>query len=236
MTEEQLEAYMNYTMALEKTNKLTSLDGKLIMNISMNAAASGMAQTVYYNFNMKVSNAQNPSAMKMRLDGVMSMTGQDIEMDCYVENGWGYYDMTVSGQQMKFKTNLNGEGNEYSDMFNMGTVDLPKALFKNVEVSKDADGSKTLALTLSGAQLLSIYSDLTASLGSQLASTDISDASVVAFVNKDGYLSKVTITYAMTIQGVNASTSLHVEYFNLGQDVTVEPIEGYKSFPEQSLS
>lgn len=81
MTEEQLEAYMNYTMALEKTNKLTSLDGKLIVNISMNAAASGMAQTVYYNFNMKVSNAHNPSSMKMRLDGVMSMTGQDVTVE-----------------------------------------------------------------------------------------------------------------------------------------------------------
>ena len=236
MTAEQLEAYMNYTNALDKTNSLNDLDGKLVMNISMNAAASSLSQSYIYNFNMKVTDAKNPSTMKMRIDGTIFMAGQDIEMDCYVENGWGYYDMTVSGQQMKFKTNLAGGNDEYSEMFNMGSVDLPKSIFKNVEVSEEADGSKTLALTLNGKQMLSLYSDLTSSLGAEISAADISDASVVAFVNKDGYLAKVTIIYSMVIQGVSASTALHVEYFNLGQEVTVEPIEGYKNFPEQSIS
>ncbi len=234
LTGAQLEAYQNYTNALEKTNSLNDLDGKLDMNIVM--TAQGATETISYRFNMKATGVKDSKTMKMRLDGTMNMMGQNIVMDCYLENGWAYYDMTASGQAMKFKTNLNGGNDEYSEMFNMGSVDLPKSLFKNVEVTKNADGSKSLALTLSGKQILSLYSDLTASLGSEFSASDISDASVVAFVNKDGYLAKTTVTYSMVIQGVSAKTVLTVEYFNLGQSVAVEPMDGYQSFPEQSVS
>ena len=88
---------------------------------------------------------------------------------------------------------------------------------------------------MSGKQLLALYSDLTASMGTEIKPADISDASVTATVNKDGYLAKTVVTYGMTIQGVKADTVLTVEYFNIGQSFTVEPIEGYKSFPEQNL-
>ena len=89
---------------------------------------------------------------------------------------------------------------------------------------------------MSGMQLLTLYSDLASSLGTEVKPSNISDAKVVATVNKDGYLSKTVVTYGMVIQGVSADTTLDVEYFNLGKDVTVKPIDGYKSFPEQSLS
>ncbi len=234
LSAEQLEAYENYTNALKKTNELDCLDGKLDMNISM--SAQGMTEVVSYVFNMKASGVKEPSTMKMRLDGTMYLSGQNVVMDCYVENGWGYYDMTVSGQNMKFKTNLGGGNDEYSEMFNMGTVDLPKELFKKVDVTENEDGSKTLKLTLSGKQLLALYTDLASNLGSELSAADISDASVTSLVDKNGYLAKATITYAMEIQGVKANTVLTVEYFNLGSTLTVEPIDGYQSFPEQSLS
>ena len=234
LTKEQLEAYNVYTVALKKTNSLKCLDAKLNMKITMNV--QGTTQSVSYKFNMKAIDVQNPKSMKMRLDGTMNMVGQNIVMDCYMEDGWAYYDMKVSGQGMKFKTNLAGGNDEYSEMFNMGSVDLPKSLFKNVNVTENSDGSKTLSLTMSGMQLLTLYSDLASSLGTEVKPSNISDAKVVATVNKDGYLSKTVVTYGMVIQGVSADTTLDVEYFNLGKDVTVKPIDGYKSFPEQSLS
>ncbi len=234
MNTKQLEAYEAYTNALDKTNNLDCLNGKLDMSIAMNV--QGTTQTISYKFNMSASGIKNTETMKMRLDGTMNIAGQKTVMDCYIENGWGYYDMAVSGQNMKFKTYLNGGGDGYSDMFNMGTVDLPKSLFKKVTVTENEDGSKLLDLTLNGKQILEVYTDLTSSLGSELSASDISDAYISAIVNKDGYLSKVTVTYDMVIQGVSAKTVLTVEYFDLGKTVTVEPIEGYKSFPEQSLS
>ncbi len=234
LTKAQLEAYNAYNDALKKTNALEYLDGKLDMDISMNV--QGTEQKVSYAFNMKAVGAQKPETMKMRLKGNMDMVGQSIVMDCYMEDGWAYYDMTTMGQNMKFKVNLGGGNDEYSEMFNMGSVDLPKSLFENVSVTDNADGSKTLKLTMSGKQLLALYSDLTASAGADIKPSDISNASVTATVNKDGYLSKTTVTYGMTIQGVKANTVLTVEYFNLGQSVAVEPMDGYQSFPEQSIS
>ena len=44
-----------------------------------------------------------------------------------------------------------------------------------------------------------------------------------------------TVSYAMMTQGISAKLTLTVEYFNLGKSVTVEPIEGYQSFPEQII-
>ncbi|MBQ8254915.1 MAG: hypothetical protein IJY94_05365 [Clostridia bacterium] len=232
-TKEQLEAYENYTNALKKTNELDDLDGKLDMIISMNV--QGTQQTVSYNFNMKASGATDPKAVKMRLGGKMNLSGQNTVMDCYMENSWAYYDMNVSGQKVKFKTNLADGGNSYSELFNAGNVDLPKSLFKKVAVTEQSDGSKLLELTLSGKQLLSLYTDLAANLGTDFSASDISDASVNATVNKDGYLSKTTVSYTMMIQGISAKLTLTVEYFNLGKSVTVEPIEGYQSFPEQII-
>ncbi len=230
---EQLAAYDAYNDALAKTNSLQCLDGKLDMAIKMNV--QGTVQTVSYEFNMKAADVKTPATMKMRLNGTMDMVGQKVVMDCYMEDGWAYYDMVTMGQNMKFKTNLAGGNNEYSEMFNMGSVDLPKILFKNVSVTENADGSKFLTLTMNGKQLLALYTDLASSIGTEIKPADISDASVTATVDKDGYLSKTVVTYSMVIQGVKADTTLTVEYFNLGQSFTVEPIEGYKSFPEQNI-
>lgn len=233
-TAEQLEAYQNYTDALEKTNGLNSLEGKLDMVIKMNV--QGTVQSIKYKFNMKANGLKKPDTMKMRLDGSMDLAGQTTVMDCYLVDGWSYYDMKVSGQELKFKTNLNGTtGNSYSEMFSTGTVDLPKSLFKKVTVTEQADGSKLLELTLNGKQILSIFTDLTSNLGSELSASDISDATMSAVVNKDGYLSKVIVSYGMKVQGVSAETSLTVEYFNLGNEIAVEPIEGCESFPEQNI-
>ena len=234
LSAEQLAAYNAYTSALEKTNSFKCLDGKLDMDITMNV--QGTTQSVSYKFNMKATDVKTPKTMKMRLDGTMNLAGQSIVMDCYMEDGWAYYDMTTLGQNMKFKTNLAGGNDEYSQMFNMGSVDLPKSLFKKITVAEKADGSKELSLTLSGAQLLELYPDFAASAGTDTKPSDISDASVTATVDANGYLAKTVITYGMVIQGIRANATLTVEYFNLGQDVTVEPIEGYQSFPEQSLS
>ncbi len=233
LSAEELAAHNAYNEALKKTNELDSLDGKLVMNISMNV--QGMTQTVSYDFDMKATGAKDPATMKMRMKGTMDLAGTKTVMDCYVENGWGYYDMEVSGQKLQFKTNLNGEGDGYSDMFNMGTVELPKKLFKNVSVTEKPDGSKLLDVTLSGKQILSLYTDLAASGGMEVKPSDISDASVIATVDKSGYLAKVEVKFTMLIQGISAKTVMTVEYFNLGSPVAVTPIDGYKSFPEQSL-
>ncbi len=234
LSKSELEAYNAYTAALNKTNLLNSLDGKLNMDIKMDV--QGTVQNVSYVFNMKAVDVKSPRSIKMRMNGSINMVGQNIVMDAYIENGWAYYDMTTGGNNLKFKTNLNGGNDEYSEMFEMGSVDLPKSLFKNVSVTENADGSKTFSLTMSGAQILSLYSDLTASAGEAVKPSDISDAAVSATVNKDGYLSKTVITYGMVIQGVRTDTTLTVEYFDLGKDVTVTPIDGYQSFPEQSLN
>ncbi len=233
MSKEAREAYKTYTDALDKINALDSINGKL--NMSMTMKIDGTVEAMAYNFNMKATGVKNPETMKMRMDGSMNVMGESIVMDVYLDSGWAYYDMTSMGTNMQFKTNLNGENEEYSQMFEMGKVELPEKLFKKVDVENNADGSKSLSLTLSGSQLLNIYPDLSDSGISAAKPSDISNANVSATVDKNGYLTKIEMSFSIEVEGVRASTLITVEYIEPGKAVTVTPMEGYESFPEQSI-
>lgn len=233
MSKESREAYRSYTDALDKINALDSINGKL--NMSMTMKIDDTVEMMSYNFNMKATGVKSPETMKMRMDGSMNITGQSIVMDVYLDNGWAYYDMTSMGTNMQFKTNLNGENEEYSQMFEVGKIELPEKLFKKVDVENNADGSKSLSLTLSGSQLLDIYPDLSDSGIAAATPSDISDATVSATVDKNGYLTKINMSFSIEAEGVKASTSITVEYIEPGKAVTVTPMEGYESFPEQNI-
>lgn len=233
ISKESREAYKSYTDALNKINDLDSINGKL--NMSMTMKIDDTVESVSYNFNMKATGVKSPETMKMRMDGTMNMIGQSIVMDAYIDSGWAYYDMTSMGTNMQFKTNLNGENEEYSQMFEMGKVELPEKLFKKVVVENNADGSKSLSLTLSGSQLLDLYPDLSSSGIEAAKPSDISDATVSATVDKNGYLTKIEMSFSLEAEGVKASTAITVEYIDPGKSVTVTPMEGYESFPEQSI-
>lgn len=233
ISKESHEAYKSYTDALDKINALDSINGKL--NMSMTMKIDDTVESMAYNFNMKATGVKSPETMKMRMDGTMNMMGQSIVMDAYIDSGWAYYDMTSMGTNMQFKTNLNGENEEYSQMFEIGKVELPEKLFKKVVIENNADDSMSLSLTLSGSQLLDLYPDLSSSGIEAAKPSDISDANVSATVDKNGYLTKIEMSFSIDVEGVKASTAITVEYIDPGKSVTVAPMEGYESFPEQSI-
>lgn len=229
--------------ATKKTQALDSAEMDMTMNMSMDMM--GVSMDIPITYNIKGVGLQSSSP---NLEMVMSMTmfGMAVEMDIYVENG--YYYMSYMGETMKYKAE---DAADYDAMAQVNAMygDLTADLLKDTAITKNADGSKTVKLTLDSETFKKVFKDLvdrtgnSAAEGATIKSITISNANVEITVNKDGYIDtyKVDFDMSMTMDvlGESYSTSVGVDatvqYKNPGTNVTVTPPDGYQNYPEVDL-
>lgn len=231
-------AYSVIGSAVEKTQALDSMAAE--MKIEMNMAMEGMTMSIPITADMKVKDLQSENPI-VSSNISMSMLGQNVEMEMYQEGDWAY----IVIDDMKYKTNITEAESEYdySDDMNDMLKSLPEELLKDVQVVVNADGSKTVTVSIPDEKFSEIYEDflegLDTATGTEGADIKISDAVVTITVAED-YISVYDMKFNMDmeIEGVATATEVKatITYKDLGTEVTVTPPEGYESFEEFSLT
>lgn len=225
--------------ASEKTAALESYSAVMDMKINMNIM--GISMDVPMTVDMKVKNLQpNPTVLAKYN---MSMFGQDIAMDLYMEDGWMYLSMQgtdfTEGQQ--YKTNYDEVMDEYDFTGDMQDLmqDIPEDLLADVVPVKNDDGSRTVTVSIPDDVFDEVFTDLIAEMGEvsgAVGDVAIKDAVMEATVLKSGYYSdyKVEFTMTMNVSGMetDCSASVSVHFNDPGTKVEVTPPEGYQDYPE----
>lgn len=225
--------------ATKKTEKLDCAEMDMTMNMSMDMM--GMSMDVPMSYKIKGVDLQSKSP-KMEMDITMSMFGMTIDMDAYVEDG--YYYMTVMGENAKYKAE---DAADYDGMSQAQSMfgDFTPELMKDTKIIKNADGTKTVKLSLDSDAFKRTFKDLIDSTGSSAAEgatikdVTITNGNVEVTVTADGYIDtyKVVFDMSMTMDvlGESYTASIKVDatvqYKNPGKSVTVTAPVGYKDYP-----
>ena len=238
--------------AFENTADLDAyeLDMSISMTVSMDMEGTSMTQSIPMNIKLSAKDLKSETP-KISMDISMEMEGEEFSATAYIEGDWMY--MTSDGESYKVSTNAMeemGGMTDYSKQFEDLLVDLPEAIYEGVSATKNSDGSKTVALSLSAEQFEAIYAELAASLGESMGllgeGTDVTfKPATLSVTVKDNLVSKYDMDFsfdiAMDMDGDSTTTedamsmTMSVSYdidVKKTSGVTVTPPEGYESFEE----
>lgn len=236
------EAYKLYSQALEKMEKLSSVEADMSIAMTVNTPSqSSVATSVTMLYNVKQVNGKGTDDDVTRMTCKINSNGFVTDMDVYAVNGWTYVDMraSIADQQInqKYKVPL-ADADLDTGMIDSAAVEYPPELLEKVTVKNESDGSKSIEFSLSEKDMMKLYGDL---LGAALSSVagesevDIDNVNIKMVIDKNGYLDTINMNISITVMSVTMSMVLKVEYVDPGKEVTVTPIEGYESFPVLSL-
>ncbi len=229
-------AYEIVDEAITNTENADRISASAIMDISI--GVSGLTLQMPVNMDMSIDQT-DPESPHFRADVSMSIMGQSIDMQMYAEDGWLY--ITMYGQSYKMSLLDAGDEFDYTDTLDDMVQKLPKEIFEGKTMTKNSDGTQSITLELPSEMFADIFDDAIASVGETAGSAEsldgikIDNTSVTVTV-RDGYLTNYDITFSMemVVEGMNATAAVDIktEYKAYGDDVVIEPLEGYESFPE----
>ena len=237
----ELTAYQLVSDAVAKTTALDAMDAELKMN--MKTTTAGITMDVPVTMSMKATGLKGENPL-VSANIVMQMFGQDVAVEVYREDDDFY--IVMEGEGMEMKAGEDTEEYDVSSNFMDVIKALPEDVLKDVEIVKNADGTKTVAVAISDAVFAEIYKELVDSTKESAGGADadvvvsVSGAKVEITVDKNGYISSYKTTFtmemALSVMGQEIKTTteadIAVTYKNPGAAVTVTPPEGYQNFPE----
>ncbi len=221
--------------AITNTENADRISASALMDISIGVSGLTLEMPV----SMEVSmDETNPEAPIYRVDASTSLMGQSIDVQMYSEDGWIY--MTMYGYSYKMSMLDAGDELDYTDSLDDIAQKLPKEIFEGKSMTDNGDGTESITLELPSEMFADIFDDAIASVG-QTAGSDEPlegikiDGATVTVTVRDGYLTNYDIAFSMemVIEGMTASAAVDMktEYKAYGDDVVIEPLEGYKDFP-----
>lgn len=240
--------------AFENTADLDAyeLDMSISMTVSMDMMGTSVTQSMPMNIKLSAKDLKSETP-KISMDISMEMEGEEFSATAYIEGDWMY--MTSDGESYKVPTSAMDElggMTDYSKQFEDLLVDLPEVIYEGVSATKNGDGSKTVALSLSAEQFEAIYAELATSLGESMSMGMLGEGTDITFkpatlsvTVKDDLVSKYDMDFsfdiAMDMDGDSTTTedavsmTMSVSYdidVKKTSGVTVTPPEGYESFEE----
>lgn len=220
-----------YDEASKKTSELKDMDIATTSAITMTQGDQTMDLSTDMEIQMTGVNTED---MKYMGTGKTTLSGQDIDMSMYYENG--YYYMETQGQKIKYAMDLN----QLMEQVKQSTegANMESSYMKDITAKKEG-GNQHLTFTMDASKMDSYVKDIMSSMGGAIPGAEdisykIKAASGEAVVNKDGYFSNMDIKMSMdvTAQGetISMDTDTKVEYRNPGQAVTVTMpnLDGYQ--------
>lgn len=235
----QINTFGVIVQAMEKTKAMDSMAAEMKMQMDMEM--EGMSLSIPVTADIKATGLDSDKPI-MYTNMSMSMLGQTVDMEMYMEDGWAYID----AMGMQYKTNATEEISQYDykDDIDAMLQEIPEELLKDAEFVENDDGSKTVFISISNEQFAEIYDDYIDSVNetagtSVVEDMTISDA-VVTITVADEYISVYDMKFTMTmnVEGVSTTTKVtaSVTYENPGQEVTITPPEGYQDYEEMTLA
>lgn len=219
--------------ALDKTDKLDSMNMEMQMDIAISADGQTMEMPMTVTLKGKDLNSSSPVIYSQVSTSIM---GQTTQIDMFQEGNWAY--VTAMGQS--FKTDIS-EGNPYDQTGSAENImmDLPQELLEDLPMVQNPDGSQTVTISIPNEAFSEIYGDMLESINSSsgagsAASIHIKDATVEITV-ENGYIAEYSMSFAMdmTMSGVEANSTVTagIVFHDPGQDVVITPPAGYQDYP-----
>lgn len=234
-----------FTEAMTRTEALDSIDASVVMSMSMKIPTGIGDETMdvgmSFSLSMLIQDATGQN-MTAKVEGTMTQQyggeEQSIENTFYVKDNYMY--MVEDGEGMKMP--LDTDTPDCVAMLDSMNVDLGD-LLKDLEITDNADGSKSVTVTIPADKFQTLFDglidDVNSSLGGSTDGAEISFSDIsMKLTTKDGYIVKQELVYkmSMTVSGQTISTdiSMTATYKNIGQAVTVTMPAGYESFTDLS--
>lgn len=225
------------TEAVEKTRTLDSV--AVVMDMKVDLSTEGMSLSVPITADIKASGLQSEAPVSRSIV-TTSFMGQELDVDMYQEGDWAY--LSMAGMNMKMNMAEAKTENEYDytdDMANLIQA-LPEDILKDLELTKNKDGSLSITVLLSGEAFTQLYGELLADMNATAGvdagvETTVKDATV-SITMAGGYITRYDVTFGTTttVQGLAAECSFAVgiRYTDPGTPVTVTPPEGYQDYTD----
>ena len=233
---ETVTAAVEIAEALDKTRALDSIDAEIVTKLTM--SAEGKSETMRSTVHMQADGLKSDSP-KLSIQSETAGQGYTGNTHIYLEDQGAYY--TLYSFHYKMKIDDAGDETDYTEAVTELMQDIPAELLKNVKLEKQADGSRTVTITLTDEQLSEIFEEtvegITDELGSDLDDLVVNNAKVTIAI-KDGYVTKYALQYHVSVEAMGikmeADAEVSVALKNPGSKVTATPPEGYKDFPDWS--
>jgi len=231
---EQVTAAVEIAEALDKTQALDSIDAEIVTKVTV--SAEGESESMPVTVTMQAEGLQTDSP-KVAMQTQTTFLNETITTHMYIEGEWMY--CAMGDFKYKISASEAGEEEDYSETTNELMQDIPEELLKNVKLEKQADGSRSVTISIDDEQFAEIYEDIIEStsedIGGSIDDMLISNAKVTITI-KDGYVTKYALKYNMSMNifgtKVDAEAEVSVTLKNPGSKVTVTPPEGYQDFPD----
>ena len=226
-----LDPYTLTKKAVEGALALNDIDADMHLNVTMQM--QGVSMEIPAAIDLRVTGAQTDSPV---FDYVETTTafGESSSLKVYYGNGYFYVDDPVSGQAKYPLTDENEDGFGYaSDVRDLLQI-LSEQVLKGVEVIRNADGTKTVEVSLEETLFIRNYSNLLLEMlmDGQSGLMDISANTITIIVDKDGHLKSYALSFTFnTGEALTYIVDYGIEFKNYGEAVTPEPMDGWQAFP-----
>jgi hypothetical protein len=228
--------------AVDQTLALDGMSATMEINMDMEMASLGTSVEIPMTTTIKASGLQSDAPVILTTVS-MSLMGMNMDTTTYIEGDYMY--MSVMGGNYKVKVEDTSEYDGMSDVDNLIKA-LPEALLSEIVATENADGTKTVKVSVPDEMLSNIYSELisqvqaSAAEGATITTCTIADAEVEITIDENGYISVYDMSFLMdfnmSIEGMSMDVSTDVDvkvtYENPGEPVTVTPPAGYQDFTE----
>lgn len=225
------------TEAVEKTRALDSV--AVVMDMKVELSMEGMSLSIPVTADVKASGLQGDAPVS-RSTITSTFMGQELDIDMYQEGEWAY--LSTAGMKMKMNFAEAETENEYDytdDMANLIQA-LPEDILKDLDLTRNEDGSLSITVLLSGEAFTQLYGELLADMNASVGvdvgvETTVKDATV-SITMADGYITQYDVAFGTTttVQDMAAECifSVGIRYTDPGTPVTVIPPEGYQDYTD----
>lgn len=224
-----------YNEASVKTSELKSMAAT--SKVNMKLSAQGESIEVGMDMDMKII---NPNGADMQADIAMNMDmlGQNVTVNSYFKDGYYY---TSSGNS-KIKYLMDIKQMQEQLAANSVQTNLKKEDFKEISLEKK-DKDYLITFTIKGDTMSKVVDSALGALADTMNGTDmdmkIGDIPGTATVNKDNYLSAMTMKMPLTLtisgQEMTMDMDMDMAYIDPGKEVTLELPEDLDTYEEISM-
>lgn len=223
------------------------LDMAITIDVAVDMASTSVTQSIPMVIKMAAKDLKTATP-KVLMDMTVTAEGETESAIAYIEGDWIYMSMEDEGYKVPLsEIDDMGAMADYSKQLEDLLVDLPETVFEGVEASKNENGSKTIALSLSAEQFETLFAEIASSLGESMGllgeGADVTfKPATLSVTVKDGCVSVYELDFALDITMDMYDESMTMDFsckykidVKKTSGVTVTPPTGYESFEEMPM-
>lgn len=225
-----------YEEAAAKTSELKSVASTAKMNMKLSAQDQSIE--IGMDMDMKIL-SPNGNDMQADIAMNMDMLGQNITMNSYFKDG--YYYTATGDSKVKYIMDIKEMREQIAA--NSVQTGLKKEDFKEISMEKK-DKDYLFTFTINGETMSNVVDSAMGALSDMMAGSNmemkIGDIPGTATVNKDNYISAMTMKMPLTMtvagQEMKMDLDMDITYIDPGKEVTVDFPDDLDTYEEIDMS